>query len=231
MQNNSDYNNVDIYSKYIKTFNSLFIKNNDIGNDINKEKEYIESDLFEIYEKRFMEEFITTAFQLGLNAIRNNNFIKESNDKYCYSNTKNEQVVRKIDFINYQQKECKVFNEGDKHYRECSKCILNNKKSVVKKKKIDNIWIYNNIEVDFINFTAKVNGEYVKLGIMPIKILKLLLEHEGQVLSRSQILDNIWGTSISLCDRTIDVHISNLKKTLMLNGCIKSVRSIGYKIN
>ena len=224
-------NNLDIYSKYIKTFNSLFIKNDDIGNDINKEKEYIESDLFEIYEKRFMEEFITTALQLGLNAIRNRSFIKESNDKYCYSNTKNEQLVRKIDFINYQQKECKVFNEGDKYYRECSKCILNNKKAVVKKKKIDNIWIYNNVEVDFLNFTAKVNGEYVKLGMIPIKILKLLLEHEGQVLSRSQILDNIWGTDISLCDRTIDVHISNLNRTLMLSGYIKSIRSIGYKIN
>lgn len=50
-------------------------------------------------------------------------------------------------------------------------------------------------------------------------------------MSRSQILDNIWGTDISLCDRTIDVHISNLNRTLMLNGYIKSVRSIGYKIN
>ena len=231
MVNNKSYNNVDKYSKYIKIFNSLFIKNDDIENDINKEKEYIESELFEIYEKRFMEEFITTAFQLGLNAIRSRNFIKESNDNYCYSNTKNEQVVRKIDVINYQQNECKGLNKKDKYYRECSKCILNNKKSVVKKKRIDDIWIYNNVEIDFLNFTAKVNGEYVKLGIVPIKILKLLLEHEGQVLSRSQILDNIWGTSIPLCDRTIDVHISNLKKTLMLGSCIQSIRSIGYKIN
>lgn len=224
MGNNNGYNNVDKYSKYIKVFNSLFIKSDDAGNDINKEDEYIESELFEIYEKKFMEEFLTTAFQLGLNAMRNSNFINESN-------VKNEQVVTKIDFMDYQQNKCKGLNKGNKCYKKCSNCILNDKKPVINMKKVDNIWTYNNIEVDFINFTAKVNGEYVKLGMMPIKILKLLLEYEGQVLSRSQILDNIWGTGISLCDRTIDVHISNLKKTLMLNGYIKSVRSIGYKIN
>lgn len=224
-------NNFDIYSKYIKTFNSLFIKNDDIENELNKEQEYIESELFEIYEKKFMEEFLTTVFQLGLSAMRNSNFIKESNDKHSYSNTKNEQVVTKIDLIDYQQRECKGLNKRDKFYRECSNCILNDKKSVINMKKVDNIWTYNNIEVDFINFTAKVNGEYVKLGMIPIKILKLLLEYEGQVLSRSQILDNIWGNDISLCDRTIDVHISNLKRTLMLDTCIQSIRYIGYKIN
>lgn len=231
MGNNNGYNNVDKYSKYIKVFNSLFIKNDDAGNDINNEEEYIESELFEIYEKKFMEEFLTTAFQLGVNAMRNSNFFDEINDKHFYSNVKNEQVVTKIDFMDYQQNKCKGLNKGDKCYKKCSNCILNDKKPVINMKKVDNIWTYNNIEVDFINFTAKVNGEYVKLGMMPIKILKLLLEYEGQVLSRSQILDNIWGTGISLCDRTIDVHISNLKKTLMLNGYIKSVRSIGYKIN
>ena len=231
MCNNKSYNNVDKYSKYIKIFNSLFIKSDDARNDIKKEEEYIESELFEIYEKKFMEEFLTTVFQLGVSAMRNSNFIKESNDKHSYSNAKNEQVVTKIDFIDYQQYKCKGLNGRDKFYRECSNCILNDKKPVINMKKVDNIWTYNNIEVDFINFTAKVNGEYVKLGMIPIKILKLLLEYEGQVLSRSQILDNIWGNDMSLCDRTIDVHISNLKRTLMLNGYIQSIRYIGYKIN
>ena len=231
MGNNNGYNNVDKYSKYIKIFNSLFAKSDDGGNDINNEEEDIESELFEIYEKKFMEEFLTTVFQLGVSAMRSSNFIKESNDKHSYSNTKNEQVVTKIDFIDYQQHKCKGLNGTDKFYRECSNCILNDKKPVINMKKVDNIWTYNNIEVDFLNFTAKINGEYVKLGMTPIKILKLLLEYEGQVLSRSQILDNIWGTGISLCDRTIDVHISNLNRTLMLNGYIKSIRSIGYKIN
>ena len=102
MGNNKSYNNVDKYSKYIKVFNSLFIKNDDAGNDINNEEEYIESQLFEIYEKKFMEEFLTTAFQLGVNAMRNSNFFDEINDKHSYSNVKNEQVVTKIDFMDYQ---------------------------------------------------------------------------------------------------------------------------------
>ena len=81
------------------------------GNDINNEEEYIESELFEIYEKKFMEEFLTTAFQLGVNAMRNSNFINESNDKHSYSNVKNEQVVTKIDFMDYQQNKCKGLNK------------------------------------------------------------------------------------------------------------------------
>ena len=119
MGNSKKYNDLDIYNKYIKAFNLLFINNDDIENDINKEKEYIESDLFEIYEKRCIEEFLTTTFQLGLNVMRNGNFI----------------------------------NEDDNYYRECSRCILNHKRSVIKKRKIDDIWIYNNVEVDFLNFT------------------------------------------------------------------------------
>lgn len=202
-----------------------------MGKDINTENEYIESELLEIYEKRCLEEFFITVFKLGVNAMINSNFIKENNDKLSYSNIKNEQVVTKIGFMDCQQNKCKGLNGRDKFYRECSNCILNDKKPVINMKKVDNIWTYNNIEVDFLNFTAKINGEYVKLGMTPIKILKLLLEYEGQVLTRSQILDNIWGTGISLCDRTIDVHISNLNRTLMLNGYIKSIRSIGYKIN
>ena len=102
MGNNNGYNNVDKYSKYIKIFNSLFTKSDDGENNINKEKKYIESNLFEIYEKRCIEEFLTTTFQLGLNAMRNGNFI----------------------------------NEDENYYRECSRCILNHKKSVIRKEKL-----------------------------------------------------------------------------------------------
>ena len=66
MGNSRNYNDLDVYNKYIKAFNLLFINNDNIENDINKEKEYIESDFFEIYEKRCIEEFLTTTFSIIL---------------------------------------------------------------------------------------------------------------------------------------------------------------------
>lgn len=102
---------------------------------------------------------------------------------------------------------------------------------VFEKKRLESIWRYNDAEVDFINLVAKVNGNVTKLGPVPIRILKVLLENEGQALSREQILESVWGSKMVLGDRTIDVHISMLKKTLNLGGYINSVRNVGYKIN
>ncbi len=61
-----------------------------------------------------------------------------------------------------------------------------------------------------------------------IDLLKLLVEHKGLVLTRTQILDNLWGSDASIIDRTVDVYIRNLRKKLRLD-CIITVKGIGYK--
>mgnify|MGYP000975028086 CR=1 FL=1 len=61
-----------------------------------------------------------------------------------------------------------------------------------------------------------------------IELLKLLIEHKGLVLTRSQILDELWGYDYPIIDRTIDTYIKNLRKKLRLN-CIVTVKGIGYK--
>lgn len=109
--------------------------------------------------------------------------------------------------------------------------IDNVERREVKKKVVDDIWRYNDAEVDFVNAVAMVNGNVTKLGPVPIRILKVLLEHEGQALTRNQILESVWGSEIIIGDRTIDVHISALKKVLNLGEFIKSIRSVGYRIN
>jgi two-component system response regulator VanR len=48
------------------------------------------------------------------------------------------------------------------------------------------------------------------------------------VLTRSQMLDNLWGADYSIIDRTIDTYIKNLRKKLRLD-CIVTVKGIGYK--
>ena len=51
---------------------------------------------------------------------------------------------------------------------------------------------YNNAEVDFTSYSAKFNGEDVDINAKELEILKYLLENEGQALTRTQIIDNVW---------------------------------------
>ncbi len=87
---------------------------------------------------------------------------------------------------------------------------------------------FGDVTVDFSGYTAcDSNG---KIDIMPkeIDLLRLLVEQKGLVLTRSQILDELWGADYPILDRTVDTYIKNLRKKLRLD-CIVTVKGIGYK--
>ena len=89
---------------------------------------------------------------------------------------------------------------------------------------------YGNAEVDFIGYTAKLNGEPVDIKAKELEILKFLLNNEGQALTRMQIIDNVWKESDeSPFDRVIDVYVKELRKKLELD-CIVTIRNVGYKL-
>ena len=85
-------------------------------------------------------------------------------------------------------------------------------------------WFYGDIEIDFEGYSARKNGENIDLKPKEIK----LIEYEGKVLTRAQILDNLWNIEESPNDRVIDVYIKNIRKKLLLD-CIVTVKGIGYK--
>jgi two-component system response regulator MprA len=60
-------------------------------------------------------------------------------------------------------------------------------------------------------------------------LLEFLLRHLDQVVSRSQILENVWGCGFVSWSNVVDVHIKNLRKKLKLNGTLITIRGIGYK--
>lgn len=89
---------------------------------------------------------------------------------------------------------------------------------------------YGNAEVDFIGYTAKLNGEPVDIKAKELEILKFLLNNEGQALTRMQIIDNVWKESEEIpFDRVIDVYVKELRKKLELD-CIVTIRNVGYKL-
>ena len=54
-------------------------------------------------------------------------------------------------------------------------------------------WFYGDIEIDFEGYSARKNGENIDLKHKEIKLIELLLKYEGKVLTRAQILDNLWN--------------------------------------
>ena len=91
-----------------------------------------------------------------------------------------------------------------------------------------NKWLYKDVEVDFLGFSAKKQGKTVDLKPKEIKLLELLLKYKNQVLTRSQMLDNLWDVEETPIDRVIDVYIKNIRKKLGID-CIITVKGIGYK--
>ena len=76
------------------------------------------------------------------------------------------------------------------------------------------------------------NDQLVKLGPKEFKLLNILAEKPGHIFSREKLLDSVWGHGIFIEDRTVDVHMSRLRKALRINkndiDLIRTVRDGGY---
>ncbi len=88
---------------------------------------------------------------------------------------------------------------------------------------------YGPIKLDSSRFEVTVSGTAVSLTAMEFRVLKALMGARGRVLRRSDLIDKVLGTSVAVTDRTIDVHITALRKKLNdASPWIKTVRGVGY---
>ena len=92
---------------------------------------------------------------------------------------------------------------------------------------------YGYIEVDPKIHKASCYNQEIKLSPIEFQILQILLESPEKVISKSTIINKIWGTKVYVEDRTIDVHITRLRKAIARASNnqlepIKTVRSVGY---
>ena len=77
-----------------------------------------------------------------------------------------------------------------------------------------------------------VDQEPVNLTLKEYEMLCLLLKNSGTVLSRTQLLNQIWGYEFDGESRTVDVHIRTLRQKLGSAGdLVETVRGVGYKIS
>jgi two-component system phosphate regulon response regulator PhoB len=89
------------------------------------------------------------------------------------------------------------------------------------------------IVMDLAAYRVRIGGVEVELGPTEFKLLRHFMEHPGRVYSRDQILDAVWGRDINVEDRTVDVHIGRLRKSLRAatgHDPIRTVRGAGYSL-
>ncbi len=90
---------------------------------------------------------------------------------------------------------------------------------------------YEDIEVDLNSFSVYRNGFEINLSPIEFQLLQAFIEYPNQVFPREKLIERIWGHDVDVDVRTVDVHITRLRKHLMKTGrdLIHTVRMIGYK--
>lgn len=92
---------------------------------------------------------------------------------------------------------------------------------------------FGNVKVDFRKYEATRNGESLEMTKLEFDLLKYLIEHRHEAVSRSDILDHLWDDPASVFPRTVDTHIANLRKKLEDDPAeprhLIQVRGVGYR--
>ena len=92
------------------------------------------------------------------------------------------------------------------------------------------VLVYQNVQLDTENYKVFVEGKEVTLTAREFDILRLLMENQGRVFTREQLLDIIWNYDYLGDDKIINTHIKNIRKKLGVD-CIETIRGVGYRID
>ncbi len=88
---------------------------------------------------------------------------------------------------------------------------------------------YEGLKLNIVNKSVTADGEEIQLTKTEYEILKLFLEHRGQVFSRQEILDKVWPQGVVVSDRTVDVNITRMRKKIgRYSSCIVTRQGFGY---
>lgn len=90
------------------------------------------------------------------------------------------------------------------------------------------------LQIDVEKHIITKNGNKIELTLKEFELLKYLIENKGKVITRDDLLNEIWGYDYYGESRTVDVHIRNLRKKIENDDknpeIIETIRGIGYKI-
>lgn len=90
------------------------------------------------------------------------------------------------------------------------------------------------LTVDWAAHRLSKGDEVIQIGPTEFRLISFLIQNPDRVYSRTQLLDHVWGQNAYLEERTVDVHIRRLRKTLEPYGFanyIQTVRGAGYRFS
>jgi two-component system phosphate regulon response regulator PhoB len=88
------------------------------------------------------------------------------------------------------------------------------------------------ITIDANRHLVEVNGKAVPLTLTEFRLLVALAAARGRVLTRSQLIDHAMGVNVIVTDRTIDVHMTSLRRKLGgAKAAVRTVRGVGYRLS
>ncbi|MEQ1650214.1 MAG: phosphate regulon transcriptional regulator PhoB [Hyphomicrobiaceae bacterium] len=96
---------------------------------------------------------------------------------------------------------------------------------------VADVLTFGDIELDRTAHRVKRADRELRLGPTEYRLVMYLLENRGRVLSRQQLIDGVWGRDGDVDERTVDVHIGRLRKSLVMgdeSDPIRTVRGGGY---
>ena len=114
------------------------------------------------------------------------------------------------------------------------KAMLRRMESNVDHSAIGEKIIAGDIAIDISSHKTSIANKTLELSPTEFRLLTFFCNNIGRVFSRNQLLNQVWGESVYVEDRTVDVHIRRLRKTLepfSVDQYIQTVRGVGYRFD
>ena len=92
----------------------------------------------------------------------------------------------------------------------------------------------NGLNLDTVAHSVCVKGDYIHLRPTEYRLLEIFLRHPKRAFQRRQLLDLVWGRSVYVDERTVDVHVLRLRKALHdyeMDSLVQTVHGVGYRLN
>lgn len=106
------------------------------------------------------------------------------------------------------------------------------RRSQKKENQEEHMLSYGEIQMNTGKHEVTAGGEVVQLTLKEYELLKRLIKNPNMVLTRDQLLEDIWGYDFDGETRTVDVHVRTLRQKLGNYGeCIETVRGVGYRMS
>jgi two-component system response regulator RegX3 len=89
------------------------------------------------------------------------------------------------------------------------------------------------VKIDVERHQVKINEELISLPLKEFELLEFLVRNSGRVLTRTQLIDRVWGSDYFGDTKTLDVHIKRLRAKIEKDPAnptyIQTIRGLGYK--